>query len=94
MTTRNGTRREDPRSLAALLRAPGRDGELAVKIGDRIKLKVDGVKRHGVITEVNAHTEMIDVTIGGVTPGGPPPDKWRKFMPGMTTTTITVELEP
>lgn len=65
-----------------------------MKVGDRIKIKdAAGGKWWGVVREVQAHTDMIDVTYGGLCPGGPPPDPDRKFMPGRMTTTLTIELE-
>lgn len=65
-----------------------------MKAGDRIKIKdAGGRKWWGRVVAVDATTAMADITMGGLFPGGPPPDPYRKFMPGRTTTTLTIELE-
>lgn len=63
-----------------------------MKTGDevRIKDKLTGEKLKGVIINVEANTEMIDVTYGGGLGG--PADVGRKFMPGRTTRTITIQV--
>jgi hypothetical protein len=62
--------------------------------GDRIKIRdAEGGRWWGLVTHVDSQTEMIDVTIGGLTPGGPPPDTYRRFAPGKTSVTLTVELQ-
>lgn len=65
-----------------------------MKLGDRIKIKdAEGGKWWGRVVEVESHTEMVDITAGGLFPGGPPPDPYRKFMPGRTTTVVTIQME-
>lgn len=67
---------------------------MRVKPGDRIKIRTeDGEKWWARVTEVRHDTQMIDVTAGGLTPGGPPPDPMRRSAPGQTTTTLTVVLD-
>jgi hypothetical protein len=65
-----------------------------VKVGDRIKIRTeDGKKWWGRVTQIDSTAEVRDVTMGGLFPGGPPPDPYRKAAPGRTDTTLTVVLE-
>lgn len=65
-----------------------------IQIGDRIKIKgYDGSKYWGRVTAFELTAAVVDVTAGGLFPGGPPPDPYRKSMPGMTTAVLTVEIE-
>lgn len=66
-----------------------------LKTGDEVKIKVKGGKKaRGVVTRVEVNTDMLDVTVGGLCPDGPPPDPYRKFMPGRTSVTLTIEVVP
>lgn len=65
-----------------------------IQIGDRIKIKTeDGSKYWGRVAAFELTTDIHDVTAGGLTPGGPPPDPQRKSMPGLTAAMLTVEIE-
>lgn len=71
------------------------DGRPLLKPGREVTIKVEGAKKvRAVVREIQAETEVIDVTIGGLNPYGPPPDRFRRSVPGRTTTTITLELLP
>lgn len=56
------------------------------------RLKIQGEKYRGVITERIDETPAREVTCGGTAPGGPPPDTYRKFMPGQPFTRLRVEV--
>lgn len=65
-----------------------------IQAGERIKIKTEaGDKLWGFVVAVSSRTDQVDVTIAGLFPGGPPPDDHRKFMPGRTSVTLTVEIE-
>jgi hypothetical protein len=65
-----------------------------MKVGDRIKIRTeDGQKWWGRVTEERMQTDPVDVTVGGLFPGGPPPDTYRKTVPGLKSWTLTVEIE-
>lgn len=62
--------------------------------GDRIKIRTeDGLKWWARVQDIRTDTDPLDVTMGGLFPGGPPPDTHRKTMAGRCTTTLTVVLE-
>jgi len=67
-----------------------------MKAGDIVRVKVGetGEKVTAVVTDVNIHTDQIETTLGGLTPGGPPPDPYRKFVLGRSQTTITLVVQP
>jgi hypothetical protein len=58
-----------------------------------VKLKIGGVKYRGQITNVDVAVDAVETTIGGMYPGSPPPDRWRTFVPGRKTVTLTVEVD-
>lgn len=66
-----------------------------MKPGDvvRVKVKETGEKVRARIIAIQTDTEPIEVTMGGLFPGGPPPDQFRTYAPGRTTTTITLILD-
>lgn len=63
-----------------------------IPTGTKIKFKLpDGTKGRGVITNVEAHTETIEITQG---PESGDPDLYRKFVPGRTAITLTIDVDP
>lgn len=72
------------------------EGRPLLKPGREVTIKVEGAKKvRAVVRGIQAETEVIDVTYGGSSdPYGPPPDRFRRSVPGMTTTTIMLELLP
>jgi hypothetical protein len=65
-----------------------------MRTGERIKIRdADGLKWWATVTDVRTDVESVDITAGGLFPGGPPPDHFRQSMPGRSTTTVTIELE-
>ena len=57
-----------------------------------VKLKIDGQKYRGVITARDTTTDVVETTYGGLVPGGPPPDPYRTFAPGMRSTVLTIKV--
>ena len=64
-----------------------------IRSGAVAKVKVDGEKYRGTVTNVRIHTEAVGTTVGGLFPGGPPPDLYRTSVPGRSTVIVTIELE-
>lgn len=65
-----------------------------MKLGDRIKIKdADGLKWWGRVTGMESQADVHDATIGGLFPGGPPPDTMRKMITGPRVTILTIVLE-
>lgn len=61
-----------------------------IRPGSTAKVKVDGEKYRGIVTDVAINTQSIEVTKG---PKSGDPDHFRKFAPGRTFVTVTIELE-
>lgn len=64
-----------------------------MKTGDevRVKVKETGEKVRALVTMIETETAMVDVTLGPEAAKlGERPDTFRRYMPGMTQTTITL----
>ena len=57
-----------------------------------VKLKMGGVKYRGTIVRTVVDTALTETTMGGLFPGGPPPDPYRSWVPGMRSETLIVEV--
>ena len=60
--------------------------------GSTAKVKVDGEKYRGTVTQVEITVQPVDITLGG-SHGGPPPDRYRTSVPGRSRVVVTIELE-
>ena len=61
-------------------------------IGQEVTVKIDGRKYRGTVINLERDTTVMDVTRSGILGG--PVDSYRRVVPGRTTTTLTIDLDP
>lgn len=65
-----------------------------MQLGDRVRIRTEdkSIKLWGRVTNVETHTEEVDVTRSGLFGG--PVDTHRRVVAGRTSVRLTIEVEP